>query len=311
MTTPRPRYRELPGGDAAGVFGADDALGCLNLLTPERTGRAASLIRTGKVFNLNGSVTDWPNPNPAGYRPPPSHHFIDLVPGMFRDDYLDGFFLQGSTQWDGFLHVADPATGKFYNSAEVDGPGVGAFAERGIAGRAVLLDVARYRARVGRPLDWRSPDAIDVDDLTGCAAAQDVVVDEGTIVLLRVGWEQGYRALSADERADYAAADFSEAPPYPGLEASVEMAELLWNWGVAAIACDNIALEVFPAEVELPDLLHVLLLARLGMPIGEFFLLDELAAECEREQRYEFFLTSAPINLPRGVGSPANALAVM
>ena len=250
--TARPRYRELPGGDAAGVFGADDSLGCLNLLTPERTERAASLIRTGNVFNLNGSVTDWPNPNPAGYRPPPDHHFVDLVPGMFRDDYLDGFFLQGSTQWDGFLHVADPATEKFYNGAEVDGPGIGAFAERGIAGRGVLLDVARYRAAIGRPLDWRSPDAIGVADLTGCAAAQGVVVNEGTIVLLRVGWEEGYRALSAQERVDYAAADFSEAAPYPGLEASPEMAELLWDWGVAAIASDNIALEVFPLEVDLP-----------------------------------------------------------
>ena len=47
-----------------------------------------------------------------------------------------------------------------------------------------------------------------------------------------------------------------------------------------------------------------------GMPIGEMFQLDELAAACATDGRYEFFLTSAPLNKRGGVASPPNALAI-
>lgn len=46
------------------------------------------------------------------------------------------------------------------------------------------------------------------------------------------------------------------------------------------------------------------------MPIGEMWNLEGLAAECERQQRWTFFLTSSPLNLPGGVASPPNALAI-
>ena len=38
--------------------------------------------------------------------------------------------------------------------------------------------------------------------------------------------------------------------------------------------------------------------------------LEELAEDCARDGRYAFFLTSAPLNIPGGVGSPPNALAI-
>jgi hypothetical protein len=36
----------------------------------------------------------------------------------------------------------------------------------------------------------------------------------------------------------------------------------------------------------------------------------ELAHDCRRDGRYAFLFTSAPINLPAGVASPPNALAL-
>ena len=78
--------------------------------------------------------------------------------------------------------------------------------------------------------------------------------------------------------------------------------------GVAAVACYNPALEPWPPPVE--QLLHHHLLGRLGIPIGELWLLDWLAAECSSEGRYEFFLASAPLNCPRGIGYTANAVAI-
>jgi hypothetical protein len=46
------------------------------------------------------------------------------------------------------------------------------------------------------------------------------------------------------------------------------------------------------------------------MPLGELWDLDELAEECARDGIYEFMLASAPLYVPGGVGSPANAYAI-
>jgi hypothetical protein len=47
------------------------------------------------------------------------------------------------------------------------------------------------------------------------------------------------------------------------------------------------------------------------MPIGEFFFLDDLANACADSRRWTFLFSSAPLNIPRAVGSPANAYAVL
>ena len=55
---------------------------------------------------------------------------------------------------------------------------------------------------------------------------------------------------------------------------------------------------------------HTAILPLLGLPIGELFDLDALADDCAADGRYESFFTSAPLNLPNGVASPPNALAI-
>lgn len=44
---------DYPPHSAWGVFGDDDQIGTLNLLTPERVTAAARLVQTGRVFALN------------------------------------------------------------------------------------------------------------------------------------------------------------------------------------------------------------------------------------------------------------------
>lgn len=46
------------------------------------------------------------------------------------------------------------------------------------------------------------------------------------------------------------------------------------------------------------------------MPIGELFDLEDLAAQCEKAQRWTFFFTSEPLNVAGGVASPPNALTI-
>jgi hypothetical protein len=55
---------------------------------------------------------------------------------------------------------------------------------------------------------------------------------------------------------------------------------------------------------------HRPLIALLGMLLGELWRLDELAAECAADGRYDFLLTAKPLDLIGGVGSPANAMAI-
>ena len=56
--------------------------------------------------------------------------------------------------------------------------------------------------------------------------------------------------------------------------------------------------------------LHEVLLAGWGMPIGELFDLEKLAEHCRKEKRWSFFVTSEVCNVPGGVASPPNILAI-
>ena len=307
---PRPACRDLPDGDARGVFGADDVFGCLNLLTPERVRKAAGLVKTGRVFSMNGSVMDWPTSSPFGAdtRPAPKH--VVLTFDHMRDDYLDGFYPQGGTQWDHFLHYGDPHSNSFYNDVKEGKTGMGAWAERGIVGRGVMLDVARWREAQGRPIDWCERDTVSASDLESCAKSHGVDIAEGTILVVRFGWQSGYSALSVDGHKRMSAEVKSAYDvKLPGLEGSAKIAERLWDWGIAAVGADNPAIEAWPHTDS--AVLHEIVLSRLGIPFGEFWLVDALAAQCAAEKRCEFLVTSAPLNVPDGVGSPANVLAIM
>lgn len=50
-------------------------------------------------------------------------------------------------------------------------------------------------------------------------------------------------------------------------------------------------------------------LVRLNAP-GELFDLEALARSCEELQRWTFFVTSVPLNMPGGVSSPPNIMAI-
>ncbi len=120
-TTALPSYDQLPvkegapEGSAWGLFGDDDQLGCLNLLTPERVLAAARLVRKGAVFPLNLRI-DEPNP-PLYGRGAPKQNFV--VGEVHRDDSLDNFWPQASSQWDSLRHILHPRDG-FYNGVQAD-----------------------------------------------------------------------------------------------------------------------------------------------------------------------------------------------
>jgi hypothetical protein len=95
-----------------------------------------------------------------------------------------------------------------------------------------------------------------------------------------------------------------------GVDASRDMVAWLWDNCVAAIGTDCPAVEPWPWDFKDDGALHYRTLSLLGLPLGEQFVLDKLAADCAEDKRYEFMLVSVPLHLNGGIASPPNAVAI-
>jgi hypothetical protein len=300
-------YADLPVQPGApprsswGVWGAHDVLGCLNLLTPDRVRIAAASIRTGRTFGLSPELT---LPDPPFFGRRSLAHRVEPADNGAQDDVLDDFNTQSSAQWDGFRHFPHREHG-FYGGVRDEDHGVHHWAVRGIVGRGVLLDIARWRTAVGRPLHQGEGDAILTADLDGCVAAQRCALEPGDVLLVRTGWLAWYRGLDADMRTAYAQPG---ATASPGL-AGVDVPAWLWDHHVSAVVADNPAVEMIPPQRGM-GFLHPHALPLLGIPLGEMWDLDALADDCAGDGTFDCFFASAPINLPSGIASPPNAVAV-
>src|ERR1051326_976541 len=111
-----PKFAQLPLVAQTGerhawdVFSRSDQLGTVNFLTPERVQQAATLVRTGHVINLNLPL-NFPITLYGGFRSGYRHH-IEVNRGG-RDDYVDNFAMQGSSQWDSLRHIRFRAVGYY------------------------------------------------------------------------------------------------------------------------------------------------------------------------------------------------------
>jgi hypothetical protein len=148
--TPLPSYEELPvepgapAGSSWGLWGPSDKFGCLNLLTPDRVRAGVACAVRGAVFNLN---LDLELPSPPLFGRSAFDHLVHNFT-LGHDDELSGWNTQSSSQWDGFRHMRHPVYGH-YNGVADEEHGIHHWARRGIVGRAVLVDVARWRESVG------------------------------------------------------------------------------------------------------------------------------------------------------------------
>ncbi len=312
-----PNYADLPeathgGRSAWGLFGGDDSLGLLNLITPEITRAAAKLVLSGEVVPLNAPLELFDPPMFS--RSPLTHSVIQLRGGKGLDDLYDGLNPQASSQWDSLGHVAY-RDDMFYNGATLDDVLTGKrntidyWARRGIATRGILLDLQSSAATAYDP---GSSHAFTVDDLERARSAAGVEYQVGDIIVLHTGFLDWYRSLSASGRQGVSTREGLHAC---GIEHTEEMAEYLWNTHAIGVVSDNPSLEVWPMDMTEESypfgMLHQILIAQFGMGVGELWELGALARACESARRSEFFITSAPLNASQGIASPANALAIL
>lgn len=311
----RPRFDDLPATPGApahsawGLWGAGDETGTVNLLTPGRIAAASRLAREGKSFPLNWEME---LPHPPLFGRETTRHEIKRRRAVVHDDVYREYNPQSSSHWDGLTHYGNAAHDCFYGgvrreeiTGEVDTRnGIQVWARRGIAGRGVLLDYPRWAAARGITFAPGERHEITAADLRAIAAAQRVEFQVGDILVVRSGWIAWYLTL------DQAAREAVATPPFAaiGVAQGDDTLRFLWDTGFAAVVGDAIAFEAFPAHPE-RGFMHETILALWGMPIGEMFFLEDLAADCAADGRYEFFFTAAPLNKRGGVASPANALA--
>ncbi|MBV35883.1 MAG: hypothetical protein CMP47_10615 [Rickettsiales bacterium] len=322
-----PNKRQLwPGSPGS----REEGLGRLVLLTPEVVAAAAaSSIRSGRRVSVGWELTklEFANFN----RLPCEHRIVPLLDGMAFDDIYT-FNPQQSSQWDGLRHFSqlcptdlDPKRRLFYGGVtkeEIRDPqnhriGLQFWAQEGICGRGVLLDYVSYAERRGVSYSTFSDHSIPLSVLLEIAEEQNVTFRRGDILFVRVGvtkeWDTQMTPAVKNAYAE------SKNPQHAGIEGTEEMLRWIWNTGFAAVASDAISFEVYPPKKSYPRangqeveglFMHEYLLAGWGMPIGELFDLEGLSRLCQEHKRWEFFVASAPLNMPGGVSSPPNCIAI-
>ena len=279
------RWKHRPEGSTWGDFGADDQLGRLNLLTPERVKRAAAEIREGHSFCLSIPL-DYPGGNVVNPRrlPPqlkptlregkPLFNFpferIERQNSDIVSDDLVIMSLQYSTQWDSFAHVG----------AWFDADGDGTLQKvyyNGYRGDVDICGPRRYDALAAGGMEHDCGDHGGARQLGIENFAVKGVQGRGVLVNLRahfgdtktaVGYDAWMRMLEAD-KVDVEAGDLlliytGWTDLLMGMNRQPDMKVLdnacagldgrdqkLLQWisdsGVAALCADNYAVENYPA----------------------------------------------------------------
>jgi kynurenine formamidase len=298
----------LPGSGlrhAWHVFGEGDEVGTVNRITADAVSDAARLITLGRRIGLTLPIS---LPDPPLFGREAARHAVHK--GKYGwGDHLDGFDPQVSTQWDGLRHIRGNTDG-FYggwmgdDEHEPERLGVQRWAEAGIVGRGVLVDMAA-------DVDPFAGIAITPEQIRSALEGAGTEVRRGDILCVRTGWAERYLELSPQERVALAA-EFADGKlaAWCGLQGDDEMARFLWDSGFSAVAVDNPGVEVSPGDPWFGTL-HRRLIPCLGFAIGELFRLGPLSQACLDLGRWEFFFVSVPLNFVGGVGSPANAVAIL
>ena len=298
-----------------GKWGEDDEVGALNYLTTDEVFRGVRHIRSGTVFTLQRLIGDpkgdpvWPGRTPAEKTMILDESSWDgdgapQFPGglHYADDMISAF-LQGSTQYDALGHVW--YGGQLWNGYDarttvggLDKASVAPIAERGIVGRGILLDIARFRGKEN--LD--KAETFTHEDLAACAEAQGVTIEKRDILVIRTN----FLKLFFDQGEK-----FYEGFCEPGLVYSPGLVRWFQDMEIPNLVTDTIANEVTTdpnTGIALP--LHCALMRNLGVAFTEICDLSKLAADCAADGQWDFLYVAAPLKVVNGTGAPVNPVVI-
>lgn len=286
------------------LWGAGDAAGGSNWITPDKVSRAALLVKSGRVLELghayergmpligqrsfNLYIPGFPTHGPFGDRKV-----------VFNDEYVTGEIGQVGTQFDGPGHVGQnvqmadgTSTYVFYNGVTADemrGPyGLlknGVENVKPIVTRGIPIDLAAFKGVKTLPENY----AITLADVRGALAKQGMKesdIEPGDALLFNLGWWR----IWPDPKST------SGAPAY----ASREVVDWVIARQPSMIGSD--------ANFDGPDAwVHTEITLKNGIWNLEF--MDFAALENEKARPFMFVFT--PLRLKGATGSPGRPIAIL
>jgi len=285
-------------------WGPADRRGALNYISPAQVVAAASDVARGRTVSLAAPVESQASPD----NPDPAIHQMTRpgtspvpVSGLHfaMDQLAMNIHGNADSHIDALCHVIFDGT--LFNGVSADSVTARGAAELsigvardGIVGRGLLVDIPRVRR-----LPWLEPgDHVTADDLIAAEASQEVRIQTGDLLFVRVGHRSRRTALGPWDSSNARA----------GLHPLA--LELLAERQIAVLGSDGNN-DTAPSAAEGVDFpVHVLAVHAMGVHLLEWLSFAGLVAVCEELNRWSFLCIIAPLRLEMGTGSPVNPIAI-
>jgi kynurenine formamidase len=167
-------------------------------------------------------------------------------------------------------------------------------ASDGIIGRGILLDLP-----LQREVEWLEPGTgVDAGELERTAAAANLAIRAGDIVLVRTGHRRRRNTMGAWDPSNLSAGLLPDAMKW------------LSSHNAAMLGGDGDS-DCRPSPVPGVDSpIHALALNAMGMPLIDNMNLEQLSLTCTELGLWEFLFTLAPLRVLGATGSPVNPIAI-
>jgi kynurenine formamidase len=284
--------------DNAERWGADDQLGTLNFITPEKRVAAAALVREGIALSIGRDLDTRQsanNPSPVRHTMAyQAHAPIGAVDELALG--MHGFVL---THLDAIAHVyrdQDVYNGR--QAGDVATPAGLTWCDMlaqkdGMFTRGVLLNIAAVRG-----VDWLAPDeGVYAADLDAAERRQGIKVGSGDTIFV-------YTGLQKREAV--------EGPENLGQRVGIMPDVLKWMHEREVAVYSGDCVDAFPNPYgpRYAIYFHAIALAAMGLILLDIPALEPLVDLCEELDRSDFLLTMAPLRIKGGTGSPVNPIAI-
>ena len=276
--------------------------GAWNRQTAATTLAAVRSVRNGRTVQM---ALPW-NTEPAPDNHKPALHLMSDLgdreppePSTNKDFIGVDYHGKASSHLDALAHIA--YRGELFDGrrsrevVDATGAGFGSVGSlRHYVGRGVLVDLPAVNG-----VDWLEPgDPVHAADILRAEERGGFRIGEADAVLLRTGHKHRRNRLGPWDSSDSSAGLHVSAMP------------LLADRGIAVLGGDGDS-DMRPSPTPgIHSPIHILAITAMGVPLLDNLDLEELSAVCAQEQRYEFLFVVAPLNVPRGTGSPVNPIAI-
>jgi kynurenine formamidase len=291
---------------------ADDQVGLVGRLGPDKVVEALSLIKTGRIYDLESArwhdmpvARGHPPFQLLSYRTAPGERNQKDMPLLLENNDVGFCFntelmiatMHSGTHVDALSHICCGADAEWYggHSAYTDLGDFGALSCDAssippVITRGVLIDVASHLGVSALPKGY----AISADEVRATLDSQGLEIRQDDVPLVRTGYMSVWPSTRAAEHLG-AGIDF-------------DVAVYLADCGAIMIAGDTESLEVLPStDATNPHPVHIELLIRRGIHIMEMVNMEELAAD----KVYEFCFVSLPLRVQGATGSMVRPIALV